>query len=842
MAAKKSKKERMKEAASKKIDATAVHVEKAEEKKDISVAEPVVETPLCEAMTVKDTVMVVLYAVLLFLAMTVQTGKMSMVLIVLALASLIGKKPVENLKAHFSLPVIGLVAFAWMCGAASLYSRFGATAAAELYKLMASFSMAVILLARFEKKHVRGLLWGFATVCAVIALICLDSGSWGKLFEAFYALMERLGASYAHVYEQYGTRVDGIYNDANLTGALLGLAILVSVYLAHTADKLIGRFWALFLLGVSAVSFLAAMSRGAIVAFAMAVIIYVAVESGRTRTQLFFLLLTAGVASVAAGVVALMNMEDGLLLPIWMALTAGPAAFVLDWTVTGRLARLLRGHGKLVVLMSGGIAALLVVAVVMAFQMTEPYVFRGNDVLVRGMALSPGEYTVEGAYSSGENVRLIVQSRTEEGILTSHYDERYNGPIEDASFSIDEDAVWVTFQFRSSEGTVLESVALSDGTVIPLSYKYLPEMFVSRLQDGLLIGKSTTLRMQYMRDGMKLFKQSPLVGHGLGSTEHMLPTVQPFYYESLYIHNHIIQVMDEMGVVGLAAFLLLLFGSLAMLIYRRMKMQDSLAAALIACWVMMNLHSFMEINFSIRMFQCAAFFLLMVPVLQYAKPMPQRWNKLCGYAAALVVVLQLAVFGSLLQGYRAVQKEAAVFNAKDAATFMAKMQEFEERDPFDKVTHQLNFVANAVALNHPQYNGVIDRYVKELYKTGTYASYMGLARYYWLPQGNFEEVFACSRLAVKQVPSGSETWNRQVDFYRDEVLPRMNAENISLLVKEIADLEANRERYSVGRLDEIAFTEENLAFLELIRELSAANQSDDVIYAALTGESAEVTE
>ena len=173
MAAKKSKKERMKETASKKID--AAKTVQPEEKETVSVTAPVSQEVICEAMTKKDVVMVVLYSVLLFFAMTVQTGRMSMILIVMALASVIGKKPMENLRAHLSLPVIGLIGFAWMCGAASLYSRFGSSTAMELYKIMASFPMMVILLARFEKKHVRGLLWGFATVCAMIALICIDT-------------------------------------------------------------------------------------------------------------------------------------------------------------------------------------------------------------------------------------------------------------------------------------------------------------------------------------------------------------------------------------------------------------------------------------------------------------------------------------------------------------------------------------------------------------------------------------------------------------------------------------------------------------------------------------------
>lgn len=831
MAAKKSKKERMKEAASKKID--AVNVVQPEEKEKVSVISLAQQSVICEDMTTKDTVMVVLYSVLLFLAMTVQTGTMSMVLTVLALVSLIGKKPLENLREHLSLPVIGLVAFAWMCGAASLYSRFGTDAAAELYKLMASFSVAVILLARFEKKHVRGLLWGFVAVCAVIALVCVDMGSWGKLYEVFCSYAQALGGDFSGVVDdsRNSGRITGIYNDANLTGALLGMAILLSVYLAHTAKKLSGRFWALTALGVSAVSFLMAVSRGAMLVFGIAVLVYFVAEGGKTRTELLFLLLTAGGISAVAGVVAMMNLGQGEILPVLLTVIAGPAAFVVDWGVTGRIAHSLRGREKLTATVGGvTIVALLCVAVA-AFWLTEPFVFDGST-LHRGLVPTPGQYTVSGDWETEEPITLTVIGYSQEQALLGEITILYNGEIDTAEFTVPEDMIWIRLSFFAPAG-VLRQVFLSDGTEIPLVYTLVPEFIVRRLQDGGLRGGNFQQRLQYLRDGMTIFKQSPLIGHGLGSTAAMLMKVQPYHYESLYIHNHVIQVMDEMGVVGLAAFLLLLLGSLALLILRRLKSQDSLAAVLIACWVMMNLHSFMEINFSVRMYQCAAFFILMIPVLLYAKGAPQRWSKLCGYAALAIVCLQLAVFGSLLRGYRTVQKDAAFLNAANAEAFMSSLQSFVERDPYDNVTHRLNYVANAAVSGNPAYNDKMHEYVEDLYNTGTYAAYMGLAQHYYLTIGDWQEMFACSRLAAAQVPTDSEAWNMQVDFYRKDVLPLMREADMADFMEGLSYFVDALERVNDRLWDGIVLEEENQIFLQRVLELSGSGCSDEEIYRAL---------
>ena len=180
---------------------------------------------ISEEYTKKDTVLVVLYSVLLFLAMTVQTGRMSVILTGIALAAAlpIGRVPMENLRRRLCVPVIGLTAFALMQGLAAIYGNFDTYAVREYYKFLAAFALAVILLVRFEKKHLRGLLWGIAAICAVISLICIDLAVDGVLFRVFNGFVEMLGGTFSTVEQEVlGTRIAGIYNDANVSGSILG--------------------------------------------------------------------------------------------------------------------------------------------------------------------------------------------------------------------------------------------------------------------------------------------------------------------------------------------------------------------------------------------------------------------------------------------------------------------------------------------------------------------------------------------------------------------------------------------------------------------------------------------
>ena len=75
--------------------------------------------------TAPDRIWAVLFAVLLLLSMTVQTGRMSVLLLVAALALSIGRQPLANLRQRFCVPVLGFIAFAFLAGFAAIYSHFG---------------------------------------------------------------------------------------------------------------------------------------------------------------------------------------------------------------------------------------------------------------------------------------------------------------------------------------------------------------------------------------------------------------------------------------------------------------------------------------------------------------------------------------------------------------------------------------------------------------------------------------------------------------------------------------------------------------------------------------------
>lgn len=793
--------------------------------------------------TRKDTLMVVLYSVLLLLAMTVQTGTVSMLLCGLALLSLLGKKPLFRFEQRLSVPVLGLLVFAIVYGAAAIYSPFGVSAKSEFYKFIAAFSLAVILLARFERKHVPGLLWGAASVSTVIALVSLDMSCGRVLFGPFNALMNALGTDYTSaLQESAAARVNGLYNDANVTAALFSLALFVALYLLQNSTCVWRCLAASLLAGVNAVSLLLTGGRGALLCFAAACIVWLIAERAN-RVGLFLLLLEAAVTMIVAGVPASSMASRGNETAVALCLFSGLILFALAALAGRRLTVVLSAHKKAALAAMGALCAVTAALCAAVFLHTGPYTFEEDDsyivyVLPDGIT---GDATITGDVDG--DPQTVVYSQT---LLNTYFGGRtdlYSGPFSQCAFTVPEDSAGLYVIIVGQAGETLRSMAVNGEKKIALSYPWLPEAISSRLlRDSLLKSNSFTLRLEFDKDAWKIFSTAPLFGRGLGSTENVTRSVQTFQYESKYAHNHLLQTMADTGLMGTAFALAFVLGSAWLCLQAVRKEKDSLAAALLAVWVMMNLHSLMEINFSVRGFKCFAYVLLILPVLLYAKPLlagetakARKRAKTVGILVVVLYALYLAVFGGLLERTRMTDRKAENFQTSDVYEYLDFLRGCVRGDVFDHDSYQRNYVATAVQMDDWKYNSDLLKYVKELRASGTYENDSALARYYYLPRQEWSELFDCSLEGIRQVRSSPDGWNLQMDFYREEVLPAMGADNVSAFVDGVLSLgNALDAMNAEGRLETVELNETNQSFLTLCRSVKEQGISGQDAYTILT--------
>ena len=789
------------------------------------------------AISRKDALMVVLYSVLLFFAMTVQTSTVSMILCVLAFLSLLGKKPLSRFEQRLSVPVLGLLAFAIVYGAAAIDSPFGANAQSEFYKFIAAFSLAVILLARFDRRHVPGLLWGGASVSSVIALISLDMSCGQVLFGPFNALMNALGTDYTSALPEYFTaRVNGLYNDANVTACLFSLALFAALYLLKNSTCIWRRLAASLLAGVNAVSLLLTGSRGALLCFGVSCLVWLLVER-MDRVGLFLLLAETAVTMIAAAAPASSMVTRGDETAVALCLFSGLILFALDVLAGRRLGAVLSSHKKAALAAVGAVAVICAAYGVAAMTVKGPYTFDSAERVVRQADLPAGTYTLTAPL--GEDVRVVLLGQTAYEKLIDQYETLYDSTSGETEFTVPEGLVMTRWQLYAPAGTVVERVELSDGQRFQLDYPLLPAFIADRLLLGM--GNSFTLRMEFDKDAWKIFSTAPLLGRGLGSTENLTRSVQSFQYESKYAHNHLLQTMADTGLVGTVFAMAFVLGSAWLCLQTVRKEKDSLAAALLAAWVMMNLHSLMEINFSVRGFKCFAYVLLVIPALLWAErpagetAKARKQTKTVGILVAIGYALYLAVFGGLLESARMTDRKAENFQTSDVYEYLDFLRGCVRGNVFDHDFYQRNYVANAVQLNDPSYNGDMLKYVSALRASGTYENDSALAQYYYLPRQSWDDLFTCSLEGIHQVRSSPDGWNYQMDFYRTEVLPAMGADNVSAFVDGVLALgDALDAMNAEGRLETVELNETNQSFLRLCRSVKDQDLSGQDAYTVLT--------
>ena len=783
-----------------------------------------------------DRLFVVGFAVLLFFAMTVQTVPMSLILAAVALALSFGRGGYARFRGRLGIPVLGFLAFLILCGAASLYTSFGAYAYGEYAKLLASGALGLLLLARGREQNAGGLLFGFSAVCGVIGLLCIDAGCRGPLFRGFASFMEGLGDAAYQSLDQAtytGARFDGIYNDANLTGSLMALAVLVGLYLIRTGRKPWERFAACFLTGLSAVAFFTAMSRGAILCFGATLLAYLLIAGKEERLGLFFTMAAMGISMVVFGVVSASLLAGGSFWGTLAALPSGVLLWLLNEFPARKAASALAGHGKLLAGVLGGGIAAGIAAVVLALTLTEPFVFTESNFLYRGADVEGGEtYTFSGDWDKSSEITVLVYGSTREQELTSVTETYYNGPLEEASFTVPEDVGHVLMQFRGPAGLELRQVSLSDGTEIPMAYTLLPDNIANRLQKNIFEDSSFLLRLQYDIDGWTLFKESPLAGHGLGATEGLLTSVQPFFYESLYLHNHLLQVMDETGLLGLAAFLAFILGTAVLLIRQLRKARTPLVVMLLACLVMMNLHGLMEISFSVQMFQCAAFFLLLLPTVCYGTYTEGRKRRAAGIVVLVVSDLWLVISVALLGGSLLAQKEYRELDAAGMTTgsFIETLERLDRMDAYNDQSYKVNLMGNALQAGGISNEGTAARCARELRETGEFDSCYYVAAYYYLPLGQLENFFDVLQEGLLQERSNSEAWNSAMNLCI-QAFSQIDPAEADTFAEGVRGIGEAMDRANAYLLVSVALTEENAALLNCARTEALDGEG---VYAAIS--------
>ena len=155
---------------------------------------------------------------------------------------------------------------------------------------------------------------------------------------------------------------------------------------------------------------------------------------------------------------------------------------------------------------------------------------------------------------------------------------------------------YAAFRTRSSGGLIMLALGLGLCAIaVGVAKKRMAKIALASLMLGALIflpgaaettkesapppraARTLEQRAFYLQSAWAMFKQSPIIGHGLGGYARLYPQARiPRSSETAFAHNFVAQLAVETGAVGVGLFLAFI-GSIVMVVWRGKRQAESLA-------------------------------------------------------------------------------------------------------------------------------------------------------------------------------------------------------------------------------------------------------------------------
>ena len=673
----------------------------------------------------------------------------------------------RKLRERVTLPFLALFLVVLMDACTLFYAPSGKLALYEFLQVVNSFCLAILLLlfAKGEKSQsgrwIASVLEGSAALAGLVSVDLIStrwiSGPVLRVLSLFNPRLTSLNGLKA------GTRITSIFVNPNVFAGVIGLGVMLSLGLVLSSEERRERLFHLVCLFINALAFVLAFSMGASAAIAVAFLAYLVLEKKGRRAALFILMLkTLALTVLAAALISLTSFQpwSGIQPVPLLSLVVGAAVLCLSDILIGhRLTEKLDSSKKLPLMIGGAVVA-LIVFLVAAYSVTGSAVIRPGEGLRRAAYPASGDYVLHVESNGPVSVKVESQNRQDTMMHTSTI--LYQGDLAGAAFTVPEDSMVVYFNFAASQETLLNSVTY-EGTdesgSVPLGYRLLPGFIANRLQ-GLWANQNAIQRLVFFADGMKLFRRSPVVGLGLGSFENASASVQTFYYETRYTHNHYVQALVDTGIIGLVLFVgLLAVSAVAVLLEQKREASHPLTPALGAALVFMAGHAATEIVFSNHAYLPMAYGVFLLIGLCCVEVPPERFltckiktGILVGVAAVLIAFD--IPFLNNLEARKIFQKNPSLSGLVQA----------EKIDKFEWADYALTYVINTMGSDvDTAVRQQADEYAQRLSHLDSNFTPLPLCEYY-LRTGRIEEGMAMAEKYVTYVSANPDTWQKIFDL------------------------------------------------------------------------------
>lgn len=732
----------------------------------------------------------------------------------------------ERVKRLLTPPAFAVLAYMLLAGVSTLYARSGKFAIAEFACLLAAFAvfMVIVLHAQDSKTAFRRVAATLACAAAPVGVFSIDAASSNILMRPFRVLMEAVGPGYGITGSYFYSRLHTIFGNPNIYAGLMSIACLLSLWLVLTAESRKQKILCTILLMVNAVSYLLAFSMGSLGVFVVACLLMLALSPKEQRIGLFLLLLQTAVVALVVGAVSVKEFGDavtGSPLPMLMLALGCVIACLLEVGVRDKVSAVLSGKGKVLIAAIAGIVVVMAVYLVAALSVTGAYRFGTEGDFRRTADLGAGDYTLTIEASAPVSVRVAYKNTS--NLIQNNETDLASGTSDaPITFSVPEDSELVFFYFSCSERGVTVNSAVYDGAAsgsIKLGYKLLPGFVADRIQD-LSANGNVVQRRVYWQDALKLWQTAPIFGRGLGGFENGIVSVQDYYYETKYAHNHYVEALCDLGVLGLAAFLAIL-GTAVWALAKSRKEKPLFVMLLAACVMQMFGQAVTDVTWSVG--GCLPMFFavlamitlycgdcLRIKVPESSKGGAVKWP-ITAVSAIFIVLIGLNLIAQ------------SIFTGNNLT--LDKLKTCAKIDLFEKNDYKLSYL-----LSGGNEEGVADQYAADLAKEESNSITIPLAQYY-VGSGQFAKAMYTLRDGADYMRADAEMWQQMFGIY-ETIIDPVDQFNAVPLLEDNSYIEYMMASYqklqavNADQLDEVLLTAENNSFLNKLLTIAALEPYD----------------
>jgi hypothetical protein len=738
-------------------------------------------------------------------------------------------------------------AYVVWAGISTLYAASGKFAIFEFSKLLVAFCvfLAVLFLTDPSETGFKRISYIFAYVGCFFGIVSVDAASSGFIANIFRAFIRPFTQLYDSrgAFEQ-GVRITGILGNPNTYAGFMALAVLLSLYLVTRAAGKKECRVAASLLAINSLSYLLAFSMGSLFVFLIACLAMVGISEKGKRVSLFILMLETAVLAFLFAFLSMAGLgKTGAVsfIPLAALILNAVGLYLLDGRLRQAVADRLNANVKL--LLSAVLVIVILIAgyTIAALQISGSMNLNANETVMRAIYVPGGDYTLGAESSAPVNIRIESQNRYD---LMRHTSTLlFSGTNEQAiPFSVPEDSEIVLVNFSSSiDDTAITKASYSgaESGSVHLNYPLLPDIIANRIQN-LFANENAVQRVIFFEDGLKLFSKSPIIGRGLGGFENGVYSVQDFYYETKYAHNHYIQALSDLGLVGLILFLAVLAFSVIPII-RSKKRALSLFAipVLSACVVQIFGQAAADATWSTGVFLGFAAAILALITIFCSTPVSVKKAPATGRLRMAVKVL-LAVFTGvfilLLFGnlYAQTHAKAGVKSFDDIERLIL-LDRFEYND------YKVSYIVNAPKSDDQDVLAKANVYAEELMRVESNSIAPYVMAYDFETYQDYD-AFEAAKSGIKHAASNPGMWTRIFDIceeYIDPVGPNTDdaADRLrtpKYYVKSVVELYNALLERNEHSLDKITLSPYNEAFIGKNLEISATHlYSIDWVFTAI---------